>query len=105
MPETVILSRVAGAVHHIDPYRLPVGKIASLIDFEVWYGMQKQLARLQTLTYFKSLKYVQDSCSFVHRSFPGTGFSPGDLARYFLGGVAPTARGTTRERGSAGTVS
>ncbi|CAJ1446727.1 unnamed protein product [Effrenium voratum] len=23
------------AVHHIDPYRLPVGKIASLIDFEV----------------------------------------------------------------------
>ena len=23
-----------GAVHHIDPYRLPAGKIASLIDFE-----------------------------------------------------------------------
>lgn len=24
-----------GPVHHIDPYRLPAGKIASLIDFDV----------------------------------------------------------------------
>ncbi|CAE7680393.1 GCP1, partial [Symbiodinium pilosum] len=36
-----VLSLVPGcAVHHIDPYRLPAGKIASLIDFEaIWQGI------------------------------------------------------------------